>query len=1424
MPDHGSERLPIWDWLLRKIKKAPAATLVRTPDGSLTSRDANSGLRANLEALVRNGNTSAFVEESLRERGSDISALAAEVLSESPVFAEALARDMVNTSAFLKKSGSERRSPLDNRLEALLPEGWAEETLGEIRAKNSGLQLMDRGRAAHLLMRAIDRNPGLVEGTTIEDCLRRVVESADQFVSGNAEMALDTLRRAKLRPKPSNPSPLLAAAKPTLIAPGSSAPVAPAVSRDVGRGSIGEKPKGRVLRVFVSSTFRDMQAERDELVKRVFPRLRKLCEERSITWGQVELRWGITDEQKTGGKLLPIIMEEIERCRPCFLGVLGERYGSSPETLPDSVIAQRPWLAKYRARSVTELEILHGVLNHPDAAKYAFFYFRDPMYPDGLEPEPLERRNQLHDLKRRIHQSGVPIRENYPDPKTFGEQVYEDMKAVVEKEFPADDLSSLEREAADHDFFAESRLGIYVGGQEYLDRLEQHAGGDGKPLVLVGPSGSGKSALLANWGVDYRKRHPDRMLFLHFVGATRQSADWAAMVRRILEEIGHQLRIEIQVPDRPEMLRQALVNALYAVAAKASMVLVLDGLNQLEDRAGARDLAWLPEEIPPNIRLVASTAPGPTLHELSRRAWTVLPLEPLTVSQRKEVIGRVLQHEGRALAEAHISRIAKASQCGSPLYLRTLIEELQLVGSHELLGECIDHYLNAPGPAELVGKVLERLERDYEAERTGLLRDAMSLLWAARRGLSEVELLDLLGVAGEPIPQAHLTPLLLAAERHLINRAGVIGFSDDFVAEAVRRRYLPGEAAQGAAHSRLAGYFAPRDIGPRKVDEWPWQLEKARHWALLAEALSELQFFAAVWSRDETDVKTYWAAVQMNTKIRAADAYRPYLDHPDKLVTGGRWLAYLLCDLGNIEEAAHLAQALIVQLRRSGELAELERALDDAGTYLRLLGHLDEAFDAHRQAEKMAREFNDYAAVASCIGNQATVLRIQGKLDEAMRLLEEQEVIKRSIHDIAGLGICLGNRALILQRKGDLVAAMALHREEEAICRRLRDHAGLATSLINQSTALTNQGDTARALAFLDEAETLCRSLDDLANLQAALGSRVIALYERREVEAALRIAQEQERICRQIGHQEGLAQSLSHQATLHGEKRETDEAVQYFRQSSDVYQAIGDRSGAARVLASWGRVLLDNGDVDGAVDRFAAEEELRIGLGDSPRWLAGKTIKAGPNRLKASLRKERGDLRGAIDAFREEARIHEDAGDYAGLGYSLRDQGLILQQLGEPRQALTIHRQEQAAFRRANMAGAAASAQLNQALLLANLGETNEAFSLAEDAARFSDLEDGPKNATFILQHIRAEATFGRRGQNTSDSEHRCERCGKVGKTRGGQGRPVVAATESLLDAVGRCLLCGVVICCSCAKQTIPAPGLVHFICPDCGGRISPA
>lgn len=110
--------------------------------------------------------------------------------------------------------------------------------------------------------------------------------------------------------------------------------------------------ESHIIRVFISSTFRDMNQEREELVKHIFPQLRKICENRSVTWGEVDLRWGISDEQKAEGLVLPVCLDEIERCRPYFIGLLGERYGWIPDAIPEALINLQPWLQEHVSESV----------------------------------------------------------------------------------------------------------------------------------------------------------------------------------------------------------------------------------------------------------------------------------------------------------------------------------------------------------------------------------------------------------------------------------------------------------------------------------------------------------------------------------------------------------------------------------------------------------------------------------------------------------------------------------------------------------------------------------------------------------------------------------------------------------------------------------------------------------------------------------------------------------------------------------------------------------------------------------------------------------------------------------------------------------------------------------------------------------------
>ena len=46
--------------------------------------------------------------------------------------------------------------------------------------------------------------------------------------------------------------------------------------------------------IFISSTFNDMHAERDYLVKNVFPALSEWCEKRKLRLIDIDLRLGVT--------------------------------------------------------------------------------------------------------------------------------------------------------------------------------------------------------------------------------------------------------------------------------------------------------------------------------------------------------------------------------------------------------------------------------------------------------------------------------------------------------------------------------------------------------------------------------------------------------------------------------------------------------------------------------------------------------------------------------------------------------------------------------------------------------------------------------------------------------------------------------------------------------------------------------------------------------------------------------------------------------------------------------------------------------------------------------------------------------------------------------------------------------------------------
>ncbi len=555
------------------------------------------------------------------------------------------------------------------------------------------------------------------------------------------------------------------------------------------------------LRVFISSTFRDLQEEREHLVKKIFPEVRARCRERGITFTEVDLRWGATEEDVTSGRVVRTCLEEIDRTRPYFIGIIGDRYGFVPQVSElgaDSEIVQRyPWIenAVAAGASLTDLEFRHGALNlgaTEGAVGHAVFYTRQRLHDrDTASPD----RMKLAALEKRVPARGYRVH-GYQSAEKLGELVRKDLLEILERDFAnSTPPTPLEIERRRHEAFAASRRLAYLPNGEYTARLDAHASSEDAPLVIYAPSGAGKSSLVAYWAEDYRAQHPETAVIEHYIGVGAAATDHVGVMRHIMEEIKFRFQRTEEIPGTPDEIEQQFPNWL-GFTLQNPVTIIIDGVNHLSGPVAK--LGWLPKTWPQNIRLVITVTTEEARAEFAARGWNEMQVRPLEPAECEKIIVGFLAACGKALSQKDIERIASDPKSAHPLFLRTLLEELRILGNRDLLPQRVEVCLRTANTDDLFQAVLDRMEQDFGAAR---VRDIMSFLWAARCGLSEIELGDATGIS-----RLDISMMLRSMDCHLLRHEGHLACCDEFLRRAIETRYLSDEASKRDRQVEIANY------------------------------------------------------------------------------------------------------------------------------------------------------------------------------------------------------------------------------------------------------------------------------------------------------------------------------------------------------------------------------------------------------------------------------------------------------------------------------------------------------------------------------------------------------------------------------------------------------------------------------------------
>lgn len=994
------------------------------------------------------------------------------------------------------------------------------------------------------------------------------------------------------------------------------------------------EPDFRAIRVFVSSTFRDMQAEREELIKRVFPQLRRMCEQRGVAWSEVDLRWGVTDEQKAEGAVLPICLAEIDRSRPYFIGLLGQRYGWVPDEVPSGLVDQLPWLSHLGGTSVTEMEILHGVLNDPASADHAFFYLRDPAWVDGrpgedqaaltesasddeiaaLGPEAAEaaaaaRRTRLDELKRAVTVAGPPSWQ-YPDPQALGARVLADFGALIDRLYPElDTPDALARDADAHRAFGAAQLPGHVVRPALNAQLDTFATSSNPPLLVTGEVGAGATEVVIGWLHAWRDSHPDDVIVEHHVGANAAAAEWTAMADRLARSIARGHGFEDDHGDHTDAAtsRVMLWTALSrAGRATRRTVIAVTGADLLTDVDGAPDLTWLPKQGAATLRIVLSSNGGRPAAEMHRRGWPTLVVPALDEAERRELIRSFLGRYSKSLDEVHVARLVAAPATGNALFLRTVLDELRQHGDHFTLGQVIGRHLGATTVDALLELVLARYEADFERDRPGLVGDAMRALWAARRGLSEPELLDLLGGRGEPLPGAIWSPLLLAAEAGVVTRSGQLAFATESHRLAVERRYLPTVDARLGAHAALARLFAAAPLGPRVVDELPWQQHSSGDVDGLVATLSDLAFLDLAYRRSHSDVRRLWRRAEQAGR-RVVDGYRAIVDDPSRNPDMAWEVARLVTDAGYPTEAARLNRFLVDHYRdrvhadTGDDVAarRLPAALVNAGAALFTQGDLAVSEPYLREGVEIARRRGDNDVLQAGLGNLALLRSDLGDAAGALVLFAEEEALCRGRSDANGLQASLGNRSQLLRQAGDLDGALALMREQEELCRSIGDSAGVARALAGQGAVLADRGNPSDALGRFTEYRRVANEHGDLRAVVEAGVSESNTLRQLGRRDEAGHLAAESEALARRLSDEPLLARVLDAQARAAVDEGRWADGLQLATEAVLTARSCGARHGEMMALGMLGISQREQGSHAAARSTHNDELSLAHQLGD---------------------------------------------------------------------------------------------------------------------------------------------------------------------------------------------------------------------------------
>lgn len=517
-----------------------------------------------------------------------------------------------------------------------------------------------------------------------------------------------------------------------------------------------------VIRVFLSSTFADMDKERSYFNEVLAPKISRICAERGVSFFSVDLRWGITKEDQIDGKVLPICLNEIDKCRPYFIGIIGNRYGSILETVPYHISQSIPWLSGKEGHSITELEMLYAVLdsNTDFSGSNTAFYIRSDELSKKLygniKTEDQSILSRLYRLKSTVMEREDIPSATYDSIEEFGKYVMSDLLKWLDTNFPkSHDVSAIRKE-----WYNREILRNYIESPKITAFLDYYTNESKKPLLLYGDGARGKTTHLTAWQPKIGKK------ILINCGADDKYSYWPSIAKEIIDkisEIDGSYGYPVFYPRKSvsqsesnaenndlyfstdtdiEKFRRSFISWLGELTVNERITVIINDVNLLEDDQ-SKILSWLPAFTPSNLGIICTTNDDYMVEIAELLGWNTKELPTFELDDAEHLLNGHLHTYGKHLSPHQQAKLTSSVLAKYPGQLRFIVTFLINHGRFDNLDTLIEEISSIRKMFDIYQYVYDFLMTEYSQNEIATIKAVLGLVRSAKISLTERECFEL---------------------------------------------------------------------------------------------------------------------------------------------------------------------------------------------------------------------------------------------------------------------------------------------------------------------------------------------------------------------------------------------------------------------------------------------------------------------------------------------------------------------------------------------------------------------------------------------------------------------------------------------------------------------------------------------------------